>query len=166
MWATKSTAPLLREGPKLQALRTQLRNRAQTLGHSTTADPALHILADGRLITPEIIGPAHRFHIPATARKLRLISRGAIPVETSDTSTDPRRLGVSVAAIRANGENIPLTDPRLSSGWHTSEPHARWTDGDAGLSLAGVRILEVDIAQTERYIVLPEAPAGDATCAA
>ena len=61
-----------------------------------------------------------------------------------------------------NGGPAVLADPRLVSGWHEAEhagsktgdgegaaPGWRWTDGDAGLAVAGV--LEVEVAMTGRY---------------
>ena len=64
-------------------------------------------------------------------------------------------------AVSPGGRVVGLDDPRLTSGWHDNEagegegaaPGWRWTDGDAGLDLPGVRILEIDIAMTERYWV-------------
>ena len=51
---------------------------------------------------------------------------------------------------------IPLADPRLSSGWYDAEAGPddagwRWTDGNAGLALAGGQRLDIDVAITERY---------------
>ena len=37
--------------------------------------------------------------------------------------------------------------------WHAAEPGLRWTDGDAGLALAGVRELVVELAMAGRYWV-------------
>jgi hypothetical protein len=67
-----------------------------------------------------------------------------------------------VSRIRLDGTPIALADARLSSGWHEVEydgagPAWRWTDGDAGLALAGVSVLEVEVAMTERYWVEREA---------
>ena len=100
---------------------------------------------------PEVSGPTHRFRLPPAACGVRLLSRNAIPAQTRADSNDFRNLGVAVACVVLNGQAIPLDDARLSSGWHGAESGWRWTDGDAGLALAGGRILDVTIAMTERY---------------
>jgi hypothetical protein len=44
-----------------------------------------------------------------------------------------------------------MDDPRLSSGWLEPETDWRWTDGDAGLALAGVRELAFDVVMIGTY---------------
>jgi hypothetical protein len=100
---------------------------------------------------PDIVGRAHRFRLPATARRLRLVSRHAVPAQGRADSSDHRQLGVAVSRCVLDGREVALDDARLSSGWHRVEPKWRWTDGDAGLALAGGRALEIEVAMTERY---------------
>ena len=64
---------------------------------------------------------------------------------------DMRLLGFAVANIRLDGKPVPFDDPRLSSGWLDPEADWRWTDGDAGLALAGVRELAFDVVMTGSY---------------
>jgi hypothetical protein len=162
IWEARACAPLVRDGAKLEAARSYLLERAGLLGFATTHDPALRLVIDGRVVRPKIAGRTHRFRLPATARGARLMSRNAIPAEVSADNRDHRRLGVAVSRIALDGHTIALTDPRLSSGWHDVEYNGaeaawRWTDGDAGLALTGVRTLEVEVAMTERYWVEREA---------
>jgi hypothetical protein len=75
---------------------------------------------------------------------------------------DYRRLGVAIARIRVDGREINLDDERLSSGWHDPEQEWRWTDGDAGLALVGVRELTFEVAMTGRYWLKAATGAGQA----
>jgi hypothetical protein len=166
VWKVKACAPLVRDGAELEAARSYLLERAGLLGFATTRGPALRLVAGGRVVQPKITGRMHRFRLPATARGVRLVSRSAIPAEVSADNRDHRRLGVAVSRITLDGEPIALTDPRLSSGWHDLEydgaergdgegaaPAWRWTDGAAGLALAGVRVLDIEVVMTEQYWV-------------
>jgi hypothetical protein len=168
VWAAQACAPLVRGGPALRAVRRRMLDRAAALGFATTRDPALRLVAAGRVVSPEVEGRRHRFRLPAWACGVRLLSRSAVPAQVRARSRDHRRLGVAVARVMFDGSTIPLRDARLSSGWHQAEPDGsggswRWTDGDAGLAIAGVRALDLDIAMTERYWLeerLPEAGIG------
>ena len=169
VWADRACAPLIRSGPQLDAARRALQARAAALGHATTENPALHLTVNGRTQSPDIHGQTHRFRLPATACGARLASRHARPAHMR-ASTDHRPLGVAVSRITWNQRPIALTDARLSSGWHDAEydnaqPAWRWTDGDAGLAIAGGGLLEIEIALTERYwLEAVENPGGvDAT---
>jgi hypothetical protein len=156
IWQARACAPLVSDGAELEAARSYLLERAELLGFAATNEPALRLLAGGHVVHPEIAGRLHRFRLPATACGVRLISRSAIPAEVSADNRDHRRLGVAVARIMLDGHPISLTDARLGSGWHNVEhdgtnPAWCWADGDAGLALAGVRVLAVEIAMTARY---------------
>ena len=151
VWAVSSCAPLLLEGAALQAARRCLLERAGTLGHATTSNPALRLLLDGSELKPRITGRIHRFRLPAAARRVRLASRSAVPAHVRHDSNDDRRLGVAVSRLWLDRREASLDSPGLASGWHAPEPGWRWTDGDAVLELAGVRELELEVALTERY---------------
>ena len=69
----------------------------------------------------------------------------------SPASDDCRRLGAAIEQVALDGRAVPLDDPRLTSGWHDPEGAWRWTDGDAGLALAGVRVLAFGVAMRGRY---------------
>ena len=73
---------------------------------------------------------------------------------------DCRTLGVAIANLCFDGTLIRRDDARLSSGWHAAEPEWRWTDGDAGLALAGVRMLSFTVALTGTYYANHGADAG------
>ena len=59
-----------------------------------------------------------RLALPDGARRLRLASRQARPVESGLATDDRRRLGVAVAALRLDEVPVPLDDHRLLAGWH------------------------------------------------
>jgi autotransporter passenger strand-loop-strand repeat protein len=161
IWETKACAPLVVAGAELVAARSVLLERAEILGHATTRDAAMRLVVDGRVAPPKINGSIYRFHLPATARSIRLVSRRAIPAHMRPDSDDYRPLGVAVSRVALDGREVPLTDPRLGSGWHGAEvgngtaPGWRWTDGDAALAVAGVRLLEIEVAITARYWLSP-----------
>jgi hypothetical protein len=46
---------------------------------------------------------------------------------------------------------LVLDDARLLDGWHAAEQGLRWTDGDAGMRVAGSRVLRLRIAGLGRY---------------
>jgi hypothetical protein len=101
-------------------------------------------------------GQTHCFRLPRTAKTIRLVSRSAVPAQVRDDSDDHRRLGIAVSRIVLDGAPLPLTDARLESGWHDTEHDGagtawRWTNGDAGLAVAGGHRLEIDVVMAERY---------------
>jgi hypothetical protein len=153
VWDRAGCAPLVLDGAELEAVRSVLLEQAEALGHVITREAGLHLVVDGSALWPEIAGRVHRFRLPATAGRVRLVSRHAVPTEVRADSSDYRRLGVAVSRCVLDEREVALSDARLSSGWHRVESHWRWTDGDAGLALAGARVLEIEVAMTERYWV-------------
>ena len=138
------------------AIRNVLFECAEALGHMRTRDAGLHVVANGRVVRPEVTGRVHRFRLERMACAVRLVSRSAVPAAVRVDSDDHRRLGVAVARIVLDGRVIPLADARLGAGWHVFEADGagggwRWTDGNAGLDVAGAGVLEVAVAMTERY---------------
>ncbi len=144
-------APLVLAGPTLHAARRHLLRRAAALGHRTTRDPDLRLTAAGRPLCPESDGSRWHLRLPPGAGAIRLHSRAFIPAHMRPAENDTRPLGVALANITLDGRPLPLGDPRLSSGWHEPEPAWRWTDGDAGIALAGATTLAFDIVMTGTY---------------
>jgi hypothetical protein len=79
-----------------------------------------------------------------------------VPSHTGADEEDTRLLGVAIANLHLDGTPVRFDDPRLSSGWFEPEPDWRWTDGDAGLTLAGVQELAFDVVMTGTYWEAPE----------
>jgi subtilisin family serine protease len=169
VWRRSGCAELVLKGRRVARVKRRLLARAAALGHATTREPALHLLVDGRVRQPEIIGRVYRFHLPAIDCRIRLVSRTAIPAFVRADSVDHRQLGVAVSCIRLDGHVIPLTDARLRSGWHEVESTDagtawRWTDGAAALDLSGARTLEVTLLPLLRYwAAAPKPPRNRAT---
>jgi hypothetical protein len=152
VWQKDACAPLVVAGPQLHAVRAMLLKRAQEMGHVMTAEPNLRLEVDGVEIAPEEIEGRYRFQIPEGATDIRLVSRSGVPAHMTADGTDYRTLGVAIARIVADGQEVPLTDKRrLRSGWYEPEPHWCWTDGNASLAIAGARVLEVNIAMAAQY---------------
>lgn len=86
-------------GPLIEALRTQLRLRAEALGWTLDQTPPLdlHLIVDGARIEPVIRGLTCRFEIPAGAQEIRLASSVARPADAGQS--DGRELGVCIAAL-------------------------------------------------------------------
>ena len=149
---------IVRNGPKLQALRKQLLQRAAVLTQSRrTKNPDLRLGINGRSLSPES-DPAStdrkrsaerqeefegiaRFTIPAGTQghDLHILSRSAIVRETAlPARRDLRRVGVGVARITitddAGCRDIDLLDARLRGLQAVQDVHGiamRWTSGDA-----------------------------------
>jgi hypothetical protein len=152
VWQKDACAPLVVAGPQLHAVRAMLLRRAQELGHRMTQEPALHVLADGAAIEPEMVEGRYRFHLPEGAQDIRLVSRSGVPAHMTADGTDYRTLGVAVTRIVADGHEVPLRDQRrLRSGWHEPEERWCWTDGNAQLAIPGARVLEITVAMTAKY---------------
>jgi autotransporter passenger strand-loop-strand repeat protein len=164
VWALAACAPLVRGGAELEAARSLLLERAGLLGHATTRNPGLRLIAAGQELRPEIVGGrVNRFRVPRAARGLRLASRSVVPAQVRAASTDHRRLGVAVSAVTGDGAMIRLADPRLGSGWHDIERAGddvawRWTDGNAAIALSGGHVLDIEVAIIERYWVDDDPP--------
>ena len=153
IWDTQACAELLLKGPRLADIRRRLLARAPPL----TDDPALRVLVDGQVLRPTINGRTLHLRIPPSARRLRLKSRVWTPALARADEHDTRRLGVAIAGLRFDGKWVRLGDSRLTSGWHDAEQKLRWTDGDAGIALSGLRDMTFDIAMTGSYALAPTA---------
>ena len=175
-WEHDACAPLAVGSVAVERVWRQLANRAESLGYqrldfSTTDDPDLHIVADGRVIRPlSARGDRYLFLIPAGTTTTRLASRASAPSLLAPYLEDQRRLGVAIKRISVQGPatvmDYPVDHPGLSEGWFGVEgdgsPIWRWTDGDASLPITANKdplILEVQIALSHAYALESVSPA-------
>jgi hypothetical protein len=168
----ESCAPFADQPALVEPIWRRLSERAQALGlHATsvttTQDPALRVIADGRTLQPVSVAEGRAvFVLPRGVRALRLISRAAAPHEVRPWIDDRRDLGVMVRrlTLRRDGlvETIPMDHPALGAGWWDLEQdartHWRWTNGDAAVSVepGSVGLLEVEIGGTVDYVLAAE----------
>ncbi len=121
-WAQDAYAPLVTEGPIVDALRAKLAAIAVELGHPPEVEQML-----------EVSGPGFfRTLLDRGVTIVRIVS----PPFTA--KGDERRLGVAVAEVQIDGEVVPLTDLRLQQGFHDVENNGtplRWTNGNAYIVL-------------------------------
>lgn len=129
--------------------------RAQGVEISDDADP--HIVADGRRREPIRISPTRlAFTLPAGREAITLNSNVFIPAHTRAESDDGRELGLCVARLQIDGENVALDADALTGlGWHEPECddgrfQRRWTRRAAQLP-AGARLVLVDLAGLGYY---------------
>ncbi|CAO4173209.1 Hint domain-containing protein [Methylorubrum aminovorans] len=158
-------------GAVVDAVRAQLRRRAETLGWYLRAPDTwagVHLEVDGRLIEPKARGLSACFEVPADAHDVWLVSPTSVPRHVSD-NPDNRALGLDLKGLQLDaGLNdvkvIALDDPRLNEGFHDVEPDHRWTAGRAHLpatlfaGLEGTALLWVDLnAPAQPRWIAPEA---------
>ena len=157
-------APVLNNGPVVDAAWRRLLERAGAPGEMLlTDDPDLHLLADGKRIDPiERRDALVAFRLATTPRRVRLVSRFAVPQELG-IARDPRRLGVAIRRlVAAQGRRqraIEAHDERLADGYHAYEADGslRWTNGDAEVprtlftSLSGPSMLLVHLGARTTY---------------
>ncbi len=157
-----SCLPFVWDGAAVQPLWQRLTDRAAALGHprmtpEVTADPALHLVADGRVVLPlRAADGRYVFALSRSPTDLHLVSRHGVPVEVQPWLDDRRCLGVCVERILLRGPDgmreVPVDHPALRKGWWPAERDGlalrRWTNGRAVLRLsaaAGPVVLEVQI---------------------
>ncbi len=147
-WASDACAPLVLDGPAVDAAHARLLARAENLGHRRTNDDALRVLADGVAVPLILFGTDHvQALLPPGVTDVRLLSRSFVPNAFNRRAGDGRRLGLAVRAVRLDGQAVPPA--WLGQGWHPAEPDWRWTDGAAALALAPAahtRVLELEMA--------------------
>jgi hypothetical protein len=131
-------APLLL-GEAALAIHARLLARARELGYAETNDPALMVMAGRAALQPTPTGEGmYLCPVPPGTTRLRLISRSYVPVEANPGSGDARRLGVPLARLRFDGQEVALDDGTCVAGFHPPEGEGtvwRWTTGDATLAL-------------------------------
>ena len=73
------------------------------------------------------------------------------PAHACPTDNAHRWLGVAIAKLRFDGQEMGLDSPALHDGWHAAEPCGRWTDGDGRIPVSGRGCLEFVLAMTGAY---------------
>jgi hypothetical protein len=146
-------APFLTDPATVEPIWHRLAQRSKAMGFdqptlATTADPDLHIVADGKIIRPTVDeNNRFVFVLPAGVTSASLVSRFAIPTDSTPYADDSRRLGVAIRSITiglpGNDRLIPADFPIDASGWHDAEHLGastwRWTDGSAELQLGEIK---------------------------
>src|SRR5271165_5985914 len=128
--------PRLKEGmAELAPIRARLFERAAALGHSTTADPDLHLVVGGTIVAAQSVSEGrHTFRLEAAADEVWLASRCGVPAELKLLSSDRRCLGVCVEQLVLRDDHLRVeishSHPALCDGFHEDEEGARrWTTG-------------------------------------
>ncbi|NHN89101.1 Hint domain-containing protein [Acetobacter conturbans] len=130
-----------------RAVRNSVERKTDIL--QTTSDPDLHLMtARGDMIRMERkAGRISFFPLPAGVKSVRLLSRTSRPHDVIGPFVDDRRqLGVLVGRVMlAQGQNyLEMTEHfhnEQLAGWFAPTSHqARWTTGDARLSLEGADV--------------------------
>ncbi len=120
--------------------RERLLARARAAGWTDTDDPDLAVEVDGVRLEPlEGEGAELAVRLPAGATQVVIASRVSPPDEFEPGSGDTRRLGVALAELALDGDNIPLDSTLIGAGTLAPEAEGpntwRWTDGGAVLNL-------------------------------
>jgi hypothetical protein len=128
--------PRVEEGmAELAAIRYRLFKRAASLGLMTTADPDLHLVADGTVVAAQSVADGHYiFQLDTATDEVWLASRFGVPAELKLLSSDRRSLGVCVESIVLRDDHLRIevshSHPSLCVGFHEDEEGARrWTTG-------------------------------------
>ncbi len=120
---------------ELAAIRARLFERAAALGHSTSADPDLHLVVDGTVVAAQSVADGrHIFRLDGAAEEVWLASRCGVPAELEPLSSDRRPLGVCVRQLVLRDDHLQIeishSHPALGEGFHDDEEGARrWTTG-------------------------------------
>lgn len=173
-WERDACAPLAVGPAVVEPMWRALVHRAKSLGCerlniSTTDDPDLHIVADGKAIRPiSIQEDRYLFVIPSGVVTARLASRASVPSLLAPYFGDQRRLGVAVTriSVQASADRMDYSadHPALSDGWFDVESDGRsvwrWTNGNASLPASAKDepfILEIHVGIVNAY-ALPSVP--------
>jgi hypothetical protein len=130
--------PVVTEGPVFNFVRERVRARAVELGWTALRDHNLHLVVDGRIVSPLLEPGAATFLFPADVRNVRLMSNTFEPAQFA--SRDRRSLGILLAGLSFCGSTdgeirrISVDDQRLRDGVYGVENHRgvlrRWTNGE------------------------------------
>jgi antigen 43 len=153
-WQSRAIAPLTVDRETVEPIWQKLNARANLIGLAATQpnsgllnEPDLRLVTEtGVEILPvERVNQTVTFVVPASAGRIRLLSRSSRPSETVGPYLDDRRsLGVLVGDIGCDDGDTKrsitghLTDATLR-GWYPQEPASpyRWTNGNAMLPIKG-----------------------------
>ena len=132
--------PFVNSGPVLDAVTTQLRRRAESMGWVRSASLEMYLIVDGMRLDPVYRDLTARFEMPAGAREVWLVSPAARPCDVIGTG-DGRELGLYINALSINDgfgmRDVAIDDPLLCIGFHAvEEGYRRWTSGRAKLPAA------------------------------
>lgn len=161
----KACAPVLRDGPGIEALRAELRTRAMALGWTFTRDAQVSLEADGVSLAPVFSDDGRFWFVAPSARRLVLRSPAAVPAMAAPEHQDRRRLGVAISELRIGGAAIDLASEALDRGFHAFEVLEtggrrqawRWTDGAAELPPPQTQtMVEVAVAMVSPRWVAPD----------
>ena len=143
--------PHVTEGPKVAKAKARLLARLFDKGLELTDEANAHILADGQRIAPIRLGERRlAFALPEGCQSLVLKTNTFVPAHASAESSDERELGLCVARLQVDGDDVSLEDAALfARGWHEPEIEEgrfarRWTRG-AVLLPAGARLALIDL---------------------
>ena len=152
-----SYAPVLTGGPEVEALWRRLLERSGFVPPEASADPGLHLIADGRRIDPEPLETRphgfqgiYRFRLEQAPLELAIVSRSTVPAAMG-LNHDARRLGVALRSISLRGAgcaiDLDYDSPWLDDGFHRPEHSARhrWTNGHAPLPRDCHRLFDGEI---------------------
>ncbi len=161
VWDCRACAELVLDGPRVAQVRQRLLALAGAIGCALTSDPALRVRAGGRTLALRTADGRSHVTLPSRTASVRFVSHRWTPAHTCPNAQDTRTLGVAIGGLQLDGRPVALDDARLSSGWHELEAGEdwRWTGGDAGLALAGVRNLSFTVVMTGTYWIPPANPA-------
>ncbi len=151
VWAASGCARLYVAGPEVVAVRAGLLARLAGLGHEITADAGLVLRGGGRRLVAERDGDWWLVAVPAGVERLVLTARSVRPAELDPASDDWRRLGVAVAALLMDGQEMALDDACFGMGWLESEGDLRWMDGEASLRVVPGSTVSLFVPPLLRY---------------
>ncbi len=176
---TETCLPLV-EDPS--ALQQRLRDRAVELGWHLQQRLEPTLIAGGQTLQPTIRDRGFFLYpIPSGSEVLRLRSPSGVPRQMLPNTRDERRIGLSICRITlVSAEHVAhtvsLDSSALTDGWHEREGQGartwRWTNGDAGLTVAGAAWLELTVDSAQPHWTPPPLSAphhifveDDAACA-
>jgi len=160
----RQLAPVLADGPELDRIWAELLERAGgPIDVDTTDDPDLHLIVDGRRVSP-VAADKRRYSFALDRRpsSVLLRSRSVVPAALG-RNREQRRLGVAITQIvlTQNGvaTEIGYDSELFPEGGHPAEPGFRWTNEELSFSpellalIEGEATLDVNIVHRLRYPV-------------
>jgi len=162
----QACAPVLREGPALQALADGLRDRALALGWTLSHEPLLTLEANGVALAPVFSTGQNLWFVAPAADALVLRSPSAVPALVTPGLADHRVLGVALTGLRIDGRPVDLAAEHLNLGFHPPEQRTaddgttlswRWTDGAGRLpSSPASAMVEIQVSMVSPRWVAPD----------